>query len=446
MQARITVSAVALVLAAALFSFGGAGGTHAAQGSPGLQPPTFIMDAHTHMINRQLYHGGDIGDRYPDGQVDLARIRAGGVNAIFFSLYSLEPYYPHRYELKHTLQLIELALQQIEKHRDQIELALDASDIERIAGEGKIAALLDLEGAYDLDGDLLTLQALYRLGLRSLMLPAHNENSNFADSCCEVARWQGINDRGRELIREMNRLGMIINVAHGSTETILQTVEASEDPVLYSHGGYRHVVNIPRNISDEAARAIAARGGVIGHQIGNSMNNPRDFAQRQEEARRKGTAPGLLTTLAGPRRPPPAPVTFDALNRQMAAREPGGPRPVPPDIRMTVDELVEVIDYAVRLVGEDHVAIGADFDGGVPPPKGIEDISDYGKITDGLVRRGYSEARIKKIMGLNLLRLVRAVTEKRPRQVEHLQALPESRHEDVAGRAGTARPDARLVR
>lgn len=375
----------------------------------------FVMDAHTHMINRQLYLGGDIGDRYQDGQVDLPRIRAGGVNAIFFSLYSLEPYYTYRYELKHTLQLIELALQQIEKHRDEIELALNAADIERIAGQGKIAAFLDLEGAYDLDGDLLTLQALYRLGLRSLMLPAHNQHSHFADSCCEVPRWNGINQRGRELIREMNRLGMVINVAHGSTETILQTVEASDDPVLYSHGGYRHVVNIPRNISDEAAKAIAAKGGVIGHQIGNSMNNPRDFARRQEEARRKGTNPGLLTALSPPTRlnPPGKPLTFDELNRQLASRQPGGPRTVPADVRMTIEELIDVIDYAVRLVGEDHVAIGADFDGGVPPPKGIEDISDYAKITEGLVRKGYSDQRIRKIMGLNLLRLIRDVTEKR---------------------------------
>ena len=415
MHAQAARTFVVLLLSGAvLISRGGVRGEHVRQPASGTQPPMFVMDAHTHMINRQLSLGGDIGDGYKDGQVDLPRIRAGGVNAIFFSLYSLEPYYAHRYELRHTLQLLELSLQQIEKHRDQIALAHNASDIERIAAQGKVAAFLDLEGAYDLDGDPLTLRALYRLGLRSLMLPAHNQHSNFADSCCEVPRWNGINDRGRELIREMNRLGMIINVAHASTETILQTVAASQDPVLYSHGGYRHVVNIPRNISDEAATAIAAKGGVIGHQIGNSMNNPRDFARRQDEARRKGTAPGLLTTLAPPRRSSPPPTTFDELNRQMASGQPGGPRPVPPDVRMTVDELVEVIDYAVRLVGEDHVAIGADFDGGVPPPHGIEDISDYPKITEGLVRKGYSDQRIRKIMGLNLLRLIRQVTEKSP--------------------------------
>lgn len=406
----ITLASIAAASALVLSSESTPGSQ--AKRAANLHREMFVMDAHTHMVNRQLFHGGNIGDRYPDGQVDLPRLREGGVDAIFFSLYSLEPYYAHRYELKHTLQLMETARRQIAQHRDQIELALTASDIERITAAGRIAALLDLEGAYDLDGDLLTLQALHRLGLRSLMLPAHNQHSHFADSCCEVPRWNGLTDHGRALVAEMNRLGMIINVAHGSTETILQTVAASADPVLYSHGGYRQVVNIPRNISDEAARAIAAKGGVIGHQIGNSMNNPRDFARRQEAARREGTNPGLLTALSPPSwsGPPPAPVSFEALSRQLASRPPAGPRPVPPDIRMTVDELIEVVDHAVRLVGEDHVAIGADFDGGVPPPHGIEDVGDYAKITEGLIRKGYSDERIRKIMGQNLLRLIRTVT------------------------------------
>lgn len=377
----------------------------------------FVMDAHTHLINRQLFLGGDISERQTDGQVDLPRIREGGVNAIFFSLYSLEPYYPHRYELKHTLQLVELALQQIERNEDRIELARTASDIERIVGEGKVAALLDLEGSFDLDGDPQVLRALHRLGLRSVMLPAHNASSNFADSCCDTPQWGGLNDRGRELIREMNRLGMIVNVAHGSNETILQAVEASTYPVLYSHGGYRHFVDVRRNITDEAARAVAAKGGVIAHQIGNTMNNPRDLAWRREqarvrrEARREEVAPEVLN----PFRPLTEAVAgedFEGLNRRMAARYPRNPRTIPSEIRMTLDELVDVIDYAVQLVGEDHVAIGADFDGGVPPPHGIQDISDYPKITEALLRRGYSPDRVRKIMGLNLLRLIREVTEK----------------------------------
>ena len=383
----------------------------------------FVMDAHTHMMNRQLHLGGEIGDRYENAQVDLPRIREGGLDAIFFSIYTPEPYYPDRYELKQTLRLIELTRRQIDKN-DQIELALNGSDIDRINREGKVAALLDLEGAYDLDGNLLVLQALYRLGLRSLMLPAHNQDSHFADSCCDDHRWGGINERGRELIREMNRLGMIINVAHGSTETIRQVAEESEDPILYSHGGYRHFVDITRNISDEAARAVAVKGGVIGLQIGNVFNNNRqeykDFRSSNEydEYRRKVVnsinSNNSKATEKPPHSPEPEPFSsFDKLSRKIGERYPIRPCcPVPSEVRLSVDQLVEVIDYAVGLVGEDHVAIGADFGGAVFGPLGIDDIGDYPKITEGLVKKGYSEDRIRKIMGGNLLRLIREVTDK----------------------------------
>src|SRR6266436_3571208 len=199
--------------------------------TPNLHRDAFVMDGHVHMINRQFYLGGDITDSYPDGQVDLPRIQRGGLKAIFFSIFSSEEYYARRFELKHTLQLMDLALQQLEKHRDAIEIALNGADIRRINKAGKIAAVLDLEGGFDLDGDLGVLRDLYRLGLRSAQLPAHNWANNFADSCCAPPKWHGLNDRGRAVIHEMNRLGMVINVSHGSDETISQAIDASSDPV-----------------------------------------------------------------------------------------------------------------------------------------------------------------------------------------------------------------------
>src|SRR5438034_544888 len=162
-----------------------------------LHQDAFVMDGHVHMINRQFYLGGDITDSYKDGQVDLPRLRRGGLKAIFFSLFSSEEYYPRRFELKHTLRLMDLALRQLETHRDAMEIALRASDIERINKAGKIAAVLDLEGGFDLDGDLGALRNLYRLGLRSAMLVSHNFTNNFADSCCAPAPWNRINELGR---------------------------------------------------------------------------------------------------------------------------------------------------------------------------------------------------------------------------------------------------------
>jgi membrane dipeptidase len=368
------------------------------------QPNPFVMDGHVHMINRQYYGGGDIDDHYTNGQVDLARIRKGGLNAIFFSLFASEEYYPGRFESKFTIRLMDLALRQIEKHRDKIEVALNASDLERISKSGRIAAFLDLEGGFDLDGDLAVLRTLYRMGLRSAMLPSHNYTNNFADSCCGAQRWHGINQRGREVIAEMNRLGMVINVAHGSNDTILQAVEASRQPVLFSHGGSRHVIDIPRSLSDEAAKKIAAKGGVVGLQFGNTFSNPEYYAFRQ-----KGKPFGDVTDTLKPYH---AMSTIEEVDRAVAKKYPTEPLPMPQNFRMGIEQLVAVIDHWVNLVGEDHVSLGSDFDGGPEPPRGMTDIADYSQMATAMQKKGYSDLRIRKIMGLNLLRLIREVTGK----------------------------------
>jgi len=369
-----------------------------------LQERAFVMDGHVHLISRTLLQGTDIGKRAPDGHVDLPRLREGGVNAIFFSVYTPEPYYPARYEVKNTFRVVEAALDQIEKNKDQVALALNASDLERIAAAGKIGAFLDLEGAFDLDGDLRILRALYRLGLRSAQLTAHNYTNNFADSCCDVPKWGGLNAHGREVILEMNRLGMVINVAHGSDETILQTVEQSEDPVIYTHGGFRHFVDITRLISDEAARAIAAKGGVIGLQFGNGFHNPKYF-KWQFNAPLVSNISTKLEQYVG--------MSIEQIDVEEKKGLPFMTKPgsVPEEYHMSVDQLASVIDYGVKLVGEDHISLGSDFDGGLLLPREMKDASDYGEIIKALRRLGYGEERIKKIVGGNLLRVIRVVTE-----------------------------------
>ena len=158
---------------------------------------SFVFDAHVHVIDRQLYHGGDIGDRVADGQFDLPRAKEGGIDAMFFSIFVTEEYYPQRFETKQTLRLIDLALAQLATNHNTIGLAINASEIERLNKQGKMAAVLDLEGGFDLDGDLGVLRDLYRLGLRSAQLCAHNWTNNFADSCCSPPKWHGLNEHGR---------------------------------------------------------------------------------------------------------------------------------------------------------------------------------------------------------------------------------------------------------
>lgn len=370
-----------------------------------LHKKAFVMDGHIHMMTRQLIEGLDIGDRYPDGHVDIPRAIAGGLDAMFFSCYTPEPYYPDRHEVKNTFRVVELALAQIEKNNHIIELALTASDIVRINRKGKMAAFLDLEGGFDLDGDLNILRSLYRLGLRSVQLTAHNETNAFIDSCYGEKRWGGLNAHGRDIVTEMNKLGMLINVSHASDDAILQTVEASKQPVIYSHGGFRGIVNSLRCITDECAKALAAKGGVIGIQFGSSFNNPK-YAQWVESKRQAGSG-----TKAAPVERKP--LTIEEVDQGLLKGLPFVHKEVIPDeVWMGVDQLARVIDYGVRLVGEDHIALGSDFDGGPPLPREIRDVSDYPQMTYAMQKLGYSDQRIRKILGLNWLRVIRQVTEK----------------------------------
>jgi len=371
-----------------------------------LHDDVLVFDAHVHVVNRQFYHGGDMGQRVDDGQFDLARAKEGGLDAMFFSLFVTEQYYPARVETKQVLRLMDAAHDQLARNKDKIELAFNASDVERISGTGKIAAFMDLEGGFDLDGDLAVLRTLYRLGLRSFQLPAHNWANGFADSCCAAPRWQGLNDRGRAVVREANRLGMVINISHGSDETISQAIDVSSDPVLATHHGLRSFNDIPRTMPDGLLKKLAAKGGVIGFQIGNEFHNVKVFNWRTANAGK----PFWDTTDIGRKE---AGLTIEALDRLVAPQFPMVGVAAPEDLKFTPYEWLGVVDRAIQLVGEDHVMLGSDFDGGPTLPRGMRDVRDLPMLTEAMLKRGWSEQRIRKFLGGNLLRVVRQVTEKK---------------------------------
>jgi membrane dipeptidase len=371
-----------------------------------LHQNAFVFDAHVHVVDRQFYHGGDMGQRVEDGQFDLVRAKEGGLDAMFFSLFVTEQYYPARVETKQVLRLIDAAYDQLAKNKDKIELALSASDVERIAKSGKIAAFMDLEGGFDLDGDLAVLRDLYRLGLRSFQLPAHNWANNFADSCCAAAKWHGLNERGRAVIKEANRLGMVINISHGSDETISQALDVSSDPILATHHGLRSFNNIPRTMPDDLLKKLAAKGGVIGFQIGNEFHNVNVFNWRTEHAGK----PFWDTTDIGRKE---AGMTIEELDKLAGPQFPMVGIAAPEDIKFTPSEWLAVVERATELVGEDHVMLGSDFDGGPTLPRGMRDIRDMPMLTEAMLQRGWSEQRIRKFLGGNLLRVVRQVTGKK---------------------------------
>ena len=357
-------------------------------------------------MDREFYNGGDIGERKADGQFDLSRAKEGGLGALFFSIFVSEEYYPSRLETREALRMIDCALDQISRNSQTIELARTASDIERIHKSGRIAAVLDIEGSFDLDGDTALLRDMFRLGLRSVQLSAHNWTSNYVDSCCSPPKWHGINERGLAFVREMNRLGMVINVSHASDEAIAQTIDASTDPVVATHHGLRAVNDIARNMPDQLIIKLAAKGGLIGFQLGNEFHNRRAFDWATQHAGKPFWDTADIAARGGK-------LSITEIDQLLAPRAPMKPAAIPDDIRMSMDDWVAVVDRAISLVGEDHVSLGSDFDGGPPPPRGMRDVRDLAMITDAMLRRGYSEERIRKFLGGNLLRVFRQVTEKR---------------------------------
>ena len=396
---------VILGVAAAVLSAQAPGGTPVSERARALHARALVFDGHVHAVDREFYHGGDIGQRKSDGQFDLPRAKEGGLGALFFSIFVTEDYYPARLETKQAMRMLDSAIEQIGRNRQSIEIARTASDIERIHGSGKIAAVLDIEGSFDLDGDPAVIRQMHRLGMRSVQLSAHNWTSNYADSCCSTPKWHGLNDRGREVIREMNRLGMVINISHASDEAIATAIEMSTDPVVATHHGMRAVNDIPRNMPDSLLKKLAAKGGVFGFQLGNEFHNRKAFDWATAHA---GKA--FWDTSAILQRGTQIPI--DELDKIVGPQFPMKPAEIPQDIRLTVDEWVGVVDRAIQLVGEDHVSLGSDFDGGPPLPRGMRDVRDLPMITDAMLRRGYSEERIRKFLGGNLLRVFRQITEK----------------------------------
>lgn len=366
-----------------------------------LHADAFVFDTHLHAVTKQFYKGGSFGTRLPDGQFDLVRAKEGGLDAMFLTLYVMEDYYPARHETKQVLRLLDEAHRQIESNSDKIALALTPADIRRINDSGRIAAVLDLEGGFDLDGDLRVLRMLHRSGLRSLQLPAHNYANNFADSCCAKPRFGGLSEHGRELVRECNRIGMTINVAHSSEQTTIQAAETSRHPIVSTHDGFRRFNDIPRTLTDAAFKAIAAKGGVIGFHIGNEFHNRAQYEHRLKLAGKPFYDRSDAERFRNK--------SIEEVDREVGAHYGTEGVPTPDALRWTAVEWLKVVEYAIELAGEDHVGLGTDFDGGPTLPRGIRDVRDYPVLTEAMLQRGWSESRIRKFLGLNMLRVFETV-------------------------------------
>jgi membrane dipeptidase len=339
----------------------------------------------------------DIGKRLPDGHVDIPRLLQGGVTGIFFSIWPDPAYAPHE-AIRRSLEEIDVVYRVIQQNSDRIGLAVNASDVERLKGEGKVAALMGIEGGHAIENNLAALRMFHRLGVRYMTL-THANTNDWADSSTDTARWHGLTDFGRQVVREMNRIGMIVDLSHVSDQTFYAALQVTSKPVILSHSSCRTLDDHPRNASDDMLRALAKNGGVVG------INFYSEFVDQKFHDTMRAKNKDLLGDLnQGAKNKTESP---DQISRRswdsMKHYTEGVERP-------SFQKLIDQIDHAVKVAGVDHVGFGSDFDGAPSTPKGIDSVLDMVKIAQALKDRGYKDEDIQKIVGGNFLRVLREVT------------------------------------
>ncbi|MDY7227565.1 dipeptidase [Hyalangium rubrum] len=362
-----------------------------------------IIDGHMDTPLRLLDEGFDLGSDTPvtEGHVDLGKARAGNLGAVFFSIWvdpaANQGRYAHR-----ALRLIDAVLMQIERHPDQMVLALSAQDIidARASQPKKLASLMGIEGGHVIENDLGLLRDFYRLGARYMTLTWSNTNE-WADSSGDiqdrkVKHHGGLSPFGEEVVREMNRLGMLVDISHVSDETFFDTLKVTRAPVIASHSSARALTQSPRNMTDDMLRAVAANKGVVMVNFFSAfIDDAFRKAQDAQNAERKAALAAQKARLkkgAGP-----LPVIDMATERQWSSKLERPP----------LEALIDHIDHVAKVAGVDHVGLGSDFDGVSSTPEGIDSVADLPRITEALLARGYSPEQVHKILGGNLLRVFR---------------------------------------
>ena len=362
-----------------------------------LHRKAFVFDAHCDTAMRLI--GGravDLGERLEGGHLDLPRMADGGLDAQIFACWP-NPRLPREQYVKETLQMIDAVWEQAGRHDDRFEVALEGRDVERISKKGRVAAIIGIEGGHAIMDDLGILRDYHRLGVRCMTLTWMNTNE-WADSSDDTTKWGGLNEFGKDVVREMDRLGMIIDCSHVSDSTFFDVIETTRNPVLLSHSCMRALCDIPRNVSDDELRALEENGGVICVNYFPGFLDKGYYEQASEVWQEFGRRRQELTDLYdGDRKRAWSELETEYRERMSAIEKP------------FIGVLVDHIDHAVRIAGVDHVGLGSDFDGISVLPDGMEDVSDLPAITAELKKRGYSDRDVRKILGGNLLRLVERV-------------------------------------
>ena len=355
-----------------------------------------ILDSHIDTPGYVVDEGYQLGEEHRYYETDIPRLKRGKVGAVFFGVYVQPQDFPPDQYLPRSLAWIDAVHEEARKNSRDMEVAYTADDIERIQRSGKIAALISIEGGHIIQDSLPVLRDFYRLGVRYMTL-AHFRNNNWADSGTDKPVHNGLSDFGHRVVREMNRLGMMVDISHVSDKTFYDVLETTQAPVIASHSSLRAVCDIPRNMNDDMLRALAKNGGVvfINFNVAYLDRAAYDVFDPLRSVRDAEIANMMKENRTNPER-------FEmrrAIQRKYRQKLP----------KVDAAALLRHVDHAVKVMGADHVGMGSDFDGiSGMVPDGVEDVSKYPDLVKGLIKLGYSDADIRKIMGENMLRVMRA--------------------------------------
>ncbi len=368
-----------------------------------IQNSAIVVDTHADTPQRFLDENFDIGSTDPkdNGHISLDKAKAGNLGAEFFSIW-VDPETNQGHFARHTLDLIDSVYEQAARHPDRMMMAFSVDDIERAHRAHKLAALMGIEGGHSIEDDIHLLRDYYRLGVRYMTLSWSNTNE-WADSSGDindpkVEHHNGLTDHGKQIVLEMNRLGMLVDISHVADKTFWDAIAITKAPVIASHSSARALTNHPRNMTDDMLRAVAKNGGVVQVNFYNGFidENYRKASDAQASAREAAVKARLDELRAVGKAP--TYLDTDRIEREWAAKIPRPP----------LSALIDHIDHIAKVAGIDHVGLGSDFDGvSGATPQGMDSAADLPKITQALLDRGYSADDIRKILGGNILRVFR---------------------------------------
>jgi membrane dipeptidase len=323
---------------------------------------------------------------------DIPRLNEGRVGAQWWSVY-VPAGIPEDEAVKRTMEQIDFVYRMAEKYPDEFEMAFTADDVERIFDEGKIASLIGMEGGHSIANSLAVLRSFYRLGARYMTI-THSRTLDWADAAGDEPVHDGLSQFGEEVIREMNRLGMMVDLSHVTPATMKDAIAVSEAPVMFSHSNARAISGHPRNVPDNVLRMLPEKGGLVMVTFVESFTSEE---LRQWYAERNGYREKMESLYGG---------QPDSVRAKMEAWMDEHEQP-----KSTLEQVADHIDHIKDVVGVDYIGIGGDYDGVSSLPLGLEDVSTYPALFAELLSRGYTEEELEKIAGLNMLRVLRGVEE-----------------------------------